>query len=120
MTELFDTMMEQAILMNMPIDLFWYGEPRFYWVYARAHTERLKKDIKDKNEFAWLQGLYIAKAINSVLNGKKYKYPDRPFETEKNKELSDAEQAAEVTKMYKNLQNWTAGLKSRFSKDSKK
>lgn len=56
-------------------------------MYARGYKERTETDLHEKNMLAHLQGMYFAEAIMSTVgnalsgkSGKKYKYPDKPFE----------------------------------------
>lgn len=112
-------MMEQAIIMGMPIDLFWNGDPTYYWRYCEAYKQKEERRSKEMNSFAWLQGSYIQRAIVAALDGKKNKYPAKPLENYVQEEMTVEQQQKEEAKLYKNLLNWSAGLKGKFSKDTK-
>lgn len=113
-------MMEQAILIEMPIDMFWYDDPSYYWRYVNVYQQKQKAKAQEINDTSWLQGVYMLRAIVAALDGKKHKYPNKPLEYDDKRELTEQEKAVEATKLYKNLQNWTAGLKGKFSKDTNK
>lgn len=112
-------MMEQAIIMGMPIDLFWNDDPNYYWRYCEAYKQKEKNREKELNAYAWLQGAYIQRAIVAALDGKKNRYPDKPLESHVQEEMTVEQQHKEEAKLYKNLLNWSAGLKGKFSKDTK-
>lgn len=42
--------------------------------------------MKEKDYIAWLNGLYIKDAVLSVMDGKKFKYPDEPMSLREEKE----------------------------------
>ena len=111
--------MEQAIIIGMPMDLFWNDDPAYYWRYCEAYRQKEKKREEELNSFAWLQGAYIQRAIVAALDGKKSKYPDKPLETRSHEEMTVEQQRKEEAKLFNNLLNWSAGLKGKFSKDTK-
>lgn len=105
-------MLEQAIIIDMPVDLFWEGEPSIYDLYINAYTKKLTAHYDEINTMAWLNGIYVQRAMISVLDGKKYKYPEKPLErARKNEELSPSEQQAEVINLHRQLKNWSAGFR---------
>lgn len=66
----------------MPEDVFWRGPITAFESYEHAHTVRKR----EQNEFAWLQGLYFFRALNStpsLFGGKpKVRYPNKPIKLE--------------------------------------
>ena len=66
----------------MTADEYWNAAPALATAYKEAH--KLKQ--RQRNEFAWLQGLYIQSAIAVVVagatgnKGKKVEYPKKPID----------------------------------------
>lgn len=93
----------------MPYELFWKGSIDAFDHYAKkAYLESLRNDQQ-----AWTQGLYILDAIGHALSDK-HKYPEEPFLIKKEKEQKQNE-ADKTIKLYKNLKNWSAGVKARLN-----
>lgn len=105
-------MMQQAILINMPIDMFWDDDPEYYNIYYKAYIQSIENKYTEINTISWLNGVYVQRAVLSALDGKKHKYPDKPLErTRPNSELSPQEQHAEMINLHKQLKSWSAGFK---------
>lgn len=72
---------------------FFHSTPTDVWLFLREHNKRVRAEAEaeaEKIEYAaWLNGLYIQRAVASVLS-KKAKYPKKPFGKE------DAEQLTEI------------------------
>lgn len=93
----------------MTADEFWYASP----LLAKAYLEANKLKQRQRNEYAWLQGLYIYNAVGAVVKsalgskGKKPEYLKEPvdlgLETEAEKE---AEAQREREKIIANLTAW--------------
>ena len=66
-SELFNELFTQSIIIDMPYDLFWHGEPSLYYNYLDAYEQKLedkeKAFVHKENWKAWLQGLYIDHAL---------------------------------------------------------
>lgn len=67
----------------MSADEYWNASP----LLARAYREKHKLEQRQRNEFAWLQGLYVCSAVGAVVSaavgkkgGKKPEYPKRPVD----------------------------------------
>ena len=78
----------------MTADEFWYAPPLLTKAYREAHKLRQRQ----RNEYAWLQGLYIYSAIGTVVSNalgkkgtKKSEYIKEPIdlglETEEEKQI---------------------------------
>lgn len=72
--------------MGMPYDLYWYGDVRVTNQYYRAYKIRQKQ----KNEEAWLFGVYVYKAVETVAynimrgrNDKPREYPSEPIDSKR-------------------------------------
>ena len=94
----------------MTADEFWNASP----FLARAFVEAHKLKMRQQNEFAWLQGLYVYSAVGAVVanavrgkGGKKEEYIKEPvdlgLETEAEKE---AKAQREREKLIANLTAW--------------
>lgn len=83
-----DEQFKRSIVYGMPYDLFWFGDPQDYFVYADAYNEKQK----EKDVLNWQLGQYITLAIG-VWIGKNSKFPDKPMffahEEEKPKDVYD-------------------------------
>lgn len=67
-----------AIAIGVDYDTFWTLNPRKLKFIIKGFEKREEFEAKKADRVAWLQGVYFASAIGSVLNGKKY-YPKQPF-----------------------------------------
>jgi hypothetical protein len=83
-----DEQFKRSIIYGMPYDLFWFGDPQDYFVYADAYNEKQK----EKDVLNWQLGQYIQFAVGSCLESK-CKYPQKPMfyahEEEKPKDVYD-------------------------------
>ena len=83
-----DEQFKRSIIYGMTYDLFWFGDPQDYFVYADAYNEKQK----EKDYLNWQLGQYIQCAIGSCFE-KNCKYPDKPMfyarEEEKPKTVFD-------------------------------
>lgn len=68
---------------GMTYDQYWYGDPMMARQFYEAH--KLKKEMR--NELAWINGLYVLKALQATVGNivkkktdKPFEYPDKPIE----------------------------------------
>lgn len=66
--------------MGMTWTQFWVDEPELAVAYRKAEMIRKRR----KNEELWLQGIYVAEALNATVGnmfnkGQKNQYPDEPL-----------------------------------------
>ena len=66
--------------MGMTYDQFWLDDVNLVKAYRRADDLRRKRE----NTLLWLQGIYVAEALqatvgNMFTKGSKHKYPEEPF-----------------------------------------
>ena len=59
-------MFVNSLQFGMTYEQFWYGDAKLYWAYQTAFINAKKQKFEEENNFAWLQGLYIYKAFNTV------------------------------------------------------
>lgn len=82
-------MLPSAIEYGMPIKDFWENDPELFWAYRFSYINKLRRESEEKNNIAWLQGMYFYEGISIALAnsfGKaNYKYPTEPYGTEKKK-----------------------------------
>ena len=97
----------------MTYEQYWYGDPWMTRAYAQAFL--LKRRFA--NEDAWLQGVYITKAVNTAIanafGDRKAKYIEQPIDIYPK---TIAEKKAEVREERKKLVNWLSGLQKAFNK----
>lgn len=78
--------------MGMTYEQFWEHDCLLVVPYRKAYQQRLEHE----NYTAWLQGMYIYDAFSSVISqafskGGGSRYPDKPYEFNKPKKLTEAE-----------------------------
>lgn len=73
---------------------FLHSTPRDIQIFLDSARKDDELRAKREDYIAWQTGAYIRFAVASVLNGKKNKYPKRPF-SEQNKEHSESIVATE-------------------------
>lgn len=97
-------MFTQALIIEMPYDLFWYGETDIFYSYLDAYVKKQKNKYEEQVEMinfqCWLAGFYIdyALACNPAM-GKKQKYLEKPVDIkgkEEKKELTPEEKEAQM------------------------
>lgn len=81
--------------------------------FVKAYDERQKRDLENANTIAWLNGMYVLKAINASF-GKNQRYDDKPInlglreDTEKPKKNNEA-----YAKFYAYSLEWNKKIKQR-------
>lgn len=82
----------------MPEEVFWRGPIPAFWAYERAHAAR----GRERNEFAWMQGLYFHQALNATMSAlvgkRRIDYPQKPIGMEQRSE-ADEEKLQKTTEM---------------------
>ena len=94
----------------MTPDEYWYASPFLAKAYLEAHKLRQRQ----RNEYAWLQGMYIYSAVNTVVSnalskkgGKKAEYIKKPVDLGLETEAEKAAKAQrEREKIIANLTAW--------------
>lgn len=93
----------------MSTDEFWNAAPRLAVAYKEAH----KLKMRQRNEYAWLQGLYIYNAVGAAVagavgsKGKKPEYIKEPVDLGLETEAEKQEKAQrEREKIIANLTAW--------------
>ena len=79
-TEHFNELFPAYLAMGMTWTQFWIDEPELAVAYRKAEMIRKRR----KNEELWLEGIYVAEALNATVGnmfskGQKNQYPDEPF-----------------------------------------
>lgn len=88
--------------------------PRKMKPYIRAYEIKIEHERDDKNAFAYLQGIYFRDALLSTVgnmfsgkNGKKFEYPDKPYEFykkhEEEHELTEEEKIQKTNELFLKL-----------------
>lgn len=77
---------------------FWTLNPHIIMCMIKGHNERIKEEMDILNFISHLIGRYVADSIlctvGNMFSGKtakKYKYPDKPYELNGDKELTEEE-----------------------------
>lgn len=79
-TEFFEEVFPIYLALGMTYELFWLGDPLLVKAYRQADELRRKRE----NGVLWLQGLYVAEALqatvgNMFTKGQKHVYPEEPY-----------------------------------------
>lgn len=79
-TEYFEELFPAYLAMGMTWTQFWIDEPELAIAYRKAEVIRKRR----KNEELWLEGMYVAEALNATVGnmfskGQKHPYPAEPF-----------------------------------------
>ena len=78
-------MFTQSVVMGMPYDLFWHGDPSIFFNYLDAYERNVKEEYQKIDFTAWLHGFYIdyALKINHPFAKKAKKYLEKPIQSDK-------------------------------------
>lgn len=110
--------LDNALLVGMTPDEFWYGDPELYYNYTRVYELKQKERQKE----IWTIGVRFCQALQStlvfpagVVDGAAIrqmpKYPDCPYTDEIKEEYTEEEIAYLREKAYYNFKNWVDSFK---------
>lgn len=135
-TEIFEEAFPQYLMMGMTPEEYWDGEIGLCKAYREAYRMRMEREDRMADQTAWLQGMYIRNALQSVyllVNGfvpsgkQAMEYPNKPYSTqEEEKKLEAAEtQKQEEQKQKEEEQMKTSmalfqAMATQFNKNFKK
>ena len=98
---------------GMTYEQFWFEDPWMVRAYAQAFL--LKRKIQ--NEEAWIQGSYVASAMNAVIGSafgkRKVNYIEKPLELFEN---TEQEKAAEIREERRKVIEYLSGLKKAYDR----
>lgn len=101
-TELFEELFPAYLAMGMTWTQFWVDEPELTIAYRKADAIRRRR----KNEELWLEGIYMAEALNATVGnmfskGQKHPYPAEPFPltVDEQQERREREEKARMERM---------------------
>lgn len=101
-TEIFEEVFPSYLAMGMTYDQFWLEDVALVKAYRRADDLRRKRE----NTILWLQGVYVAEALQATVGnmfskGQKHKYPEEPFPitAAEQEERREREQKARVERI---------------------
>lgn len=75
-----------CIKINCPFELFWNGDPIYFWQYLQVYNENELDNTKKIDLLAWEIGEYQIEALCQYFGagkGKQVKYPAQPHSLEK-------------------------------------
>ena len=96
------------MLYGMTYEQYWFGDPWIVRAYAQAHLLKCRK----KNEELWLQGIYFANALQTVIGNAfsknaHLKYLEKPLEIyPKTEAEKEQEVRVERQKLIDYLNRW--------------
>lgn len=98
-TKVFEEVFPTYLALGMTYDQFWRDEPKLVIAYREADEIRRKRE----NTVLWLQGMYVAEALqatvgNMFAKGQKHQYPEEPYPITK-VEQEERKRRAEIAKM---------------------
>ena len=101
-SEFFEEICPVYLAMGMTWTQFWVDEPELAIAYRKADTIRKRR----KNEELWLEGMYMAEALNATVGnmfskGQKNSYPAEPFPIteDEQRERREREEKARLERM---------------------
>ena len=94
---------------------FWEDDPMLFWSYRISYIQKKQLEQKIQNQMMWIQGAYIFDAVtkaiaNSFSKNAKYKYLEKPFNLDGEKQVEKVELQYKSTKQ----NNFWASFKDRL------
>ena len=81
---------------------FWEDDPQLYWSYRTFYLKKKQLEVDEWNYKGWLYGSYshlgVSIALNNAFSKNKLKYPEKPFESEKQKVKTELQKEMEKEK----------------------
>lgn len=111
-------MLDNALMVGMTPDEFWYGDPELYYNYVRVYENK----VKFETQLVWQIGARMCQALQStpvfpvgIIDGKVMnrmpKYPDCPYTDEIEEEYTEEEIELLRQRAYINFSNWVNSFK---------
>lgn len=101
-SEFFEEVFPAYLAMGMTWSQFWIDDPALVIAYRKAEMIRKRR----KNEELWLEGIYVAEALNATVGnmfskGQKHPYPAEPFPltADEQQERREREEKARMERM---------------------
>ena len=101
-TEVFEEAFPVYLAFGMSYEQFWEDDPTIALAYRKADGIRRRR----RNEELWLEGVYVAEALNATVGnmfrkGNKYQYPAEPLPIteEEQREHREREQKAKMERI---------------------
>ena len=101
-SEFFEEIFPAYLAMGMTWSQFWIDDPALVIAYRKAEMLRKRR----KNEELWLEGIYVAEALNATVGnmfskGQKHPYPAEPFPltADEQQERREREEKARMERM---------------------
>lgn len=103
-SELFKRECPRYMSMGMTYKEYWEGDNDLPIFYRKKH----EYDLQHMNEMAYLQGVYVAKAISACFSNGEFKYPDKPdlLNLSINKEIIAEEERLQAEQYTKQLREY--------------
>lgn len=61
----------------MPSDIFWKMTPKMFMRQLPFYEKQLEVSRRAEQNLAWIQGIYVARAVGACFKGK---YPEKPID----------------------------------------
>ena len=101
-SEFFEEIFPAYLAMGMTWSQFWIDDPTLVIAYRKAEMLRKRR----RNEELWLEGIYVAEALNATVGnmfskGQKHPYPAEPFPltADEQQERREREEKARMERM---------------------
>ena len=115
-----------AVRFGMSKGEYFHSTPGDIDLFIEEKTKKIHDEAKRENDLldyqAWLHGVYVARAVSSVLNGKKSKYPTQPLSVkDKNRivcteDMPEEEKYSATMQLFANLEE----MQKSFEMNNKK
>lgn len=108
------------MMFGMTYEQYWDGDVSAHKAYRKRYLLEDEQRKAGLNLSAWLNGLYVARAIGAVLNGKKSAYPKEPdklFTTmaERREEKRIEREAAAMNRVKTNMEIFAVNFNRRIN-----
>ena len=111
-------MSDNALLVGMSLDEFWFGDPELYFNYVRVYETRIKQEQQN----IWATGARVHQALESaivfpagLIDSKVMhsmpKYPECPYSEKE--EYTEEEKELEIKRAQIHFKNWVDSHKGR-------
>lgn len=82
-----------ALKIGVPYDVFWHLNPRTLQPFIMAYEQKQKDDMERLDYSAWLNGLYVMRAVGAAFSDK-VKYFEKPLSNQEQPEPKSNDEAA--------------------------
>ena len=118
--ETFEQACPYYMMFGMTYEQYWNGDVSAHKAYRKRYLLEDEQRKTSQNLSAWLNGLYVARAIGSAFNGKKSAYPNEPIKLfttmeERREEKRLEKEAAAMNRAKTNMEIFMVNFNNRMN-----